>query len=262
MIPVVFATIAVGCGGGSSPSAPTSPTASISITVGNVTATSERTSTALVYHVTFQLRETGGSMGATITSVKLAFTNGAATVGDSTFTTAMVTPQLGAGSTLDSQRLNVTDDRSGAALADRVTITVNYTANGVAGSLTSSASAVGAPPAAPAPAPAPGAGTKYDGTYDFSIETTGPGGSVSTIVLPAGFFRIRNGQITSSDNTLTGGVTDSSFGNVKFNGPCPINGDGAVYTGIMAALATKNGMGEYVCNFGGIHKMWHAYNGK
>lgn len=104
-------------------------------------------------------------------------------------------------------------------------------------------------------------GGKYDGVYDFSIVTTSPSGNV-TKVMPSGFFIIRNGKISSSDNTISGSVKDN-FGTVEFTGPCPINGNGAKYTGLLSALATpKAGHGEYVCNFGGITRTWRVYNGK
>ena len=104
-------------------------------------------------------------------------------------------------------------------------------------------------------------GGKYDGVYDFSIVTTSPSGN-QTIVLPPGFFIVRNGIISSSDNTLSGSVTDN-FGNVVFTGPCPINNGSANFTGILDALAApKAGLGNYTCQIGGISRTWRAYNGK
>ena len=97
--------------------------------------------------------------------------------------------------------------------------------------------------------------------YDFSIVTTSPSGN-QTIVLPPGFFIVRNGIISSSDNTLSGSVTDD-FGNVVFTGPCPINNGSANFTGILDALAApKAGHGNYTCQIGGISRTWRAYNGK
>jgi len=103
---------------------------------------------------------------------------------------------------------------------------------------------------------------KYDGVYDFSIVVPKPGGGDSTMVLPAGFFIIRNGVISSSDSTLSGTVLDD-FGNISFTGPCTVNGLGANFTGIMDALAgPKFGQGSYTCQYGGITRTWRAYNGR
>ena len=102
----------------------------------------------------------------------------------------------------------------------------------------------------------------YDGVYDFSIVTTSPSGN-QTIVLPPGFFIVRNGIISSSDNTLSGSVTNFEFGNVVFTGPCHINNGSANFTGILDALAApKAGHGNYTCQIGGISRTWRAYNGR
>ena len=109
--------------------------------------------------------------------------------------------------------------------------------------------------------PGTGTGGKYDGVYDFSFVTSTPSGN-QTIVLPAGFFIVKNGVISSSDNTLSGKVLDD-FGNVQFTGPCPINNGTANFTGILDALAApKAGHGNYTCQIGGITRTWRAYNGK
>lgn len=106
----------------------------------------------------------------------------------------------------------------------------------------------------------PVTGGKYDAVYDFSFVTSTPGGN-QTIVLPAGFFIVKNGVISSSDNTLSGKVLDD-FGNVQFTGPCPINNGTANFTGILNAGNPKFGQGNYTCQIGGITRTWRAYNGK
>ena len=107
----------------------------------------------------------------------------------------------------------------------------------------------------------PDTGGKYDGVYDFSFVTSTPSGN-QTIVLPAGFFIVKKGVISSSDNTLSGTVTNEEFGNVQFTGPCPINNGIANFTGILNAGNPKFGQGNYTCQIGGITRTWRAYNGK
>ena len=112
-----------------------------------------------------------------------------------------------------------------------------------------------------APLTNPDTGGKYDGVYDFSFVTSTPSGN-QTIVLPAGFFIVKKGVISSSDNTLSGTVLDD-FGNVQFTGPCPINNGTANFTGMLNALSgPKFGQGNYTCQIGGITRTWRAYNGK
>ena len=53
----------------------------------------------------------------------------------------------------------------------------------------------------------PNNGGKYYGVYNFSFVTSTPSGN-QTIVLPSGFFIVKNGVISSSDNTLSGTVLD------------------------------------------------------
>lgn len=97
-----------------------------------------------------------------------------------------------------------------------------------------------------------------NGTYDFSFTWKDLSGTHVT-QLP-GFFRVRNGVISSSDGTLSGSV--DSFGKATYNGPCPTANGGAVYTGSMTALAIpKAGRGNYTCNVTGISNVWLIYNG-
>src|SRR5689334_2878287 len=157
---VFVAAVTTNCSKGSpGSSSPTSPTpgtpstSAVSLSVQSVSGTSERTSTGYLYHVTFTLKENGGRAGARVTSVRLDFFNGSSSVGGSTFpATDAPIPDVSPGGSVDSRRLNVTDDRAGVALADRVTVTVSYTAtDGPAGTVTGGPGTVSAPgPAAPA----------------------------------------------------------------------------------------------------------------
>ena len=105
-------------------------------------------------------------------------------------------------------------------------------------------------------APAPPTGVRaFDGTYDFIVTTTGPGGTQTDRRLTQ-YLRINNGSLTGSDGSLNGTVTSS--GTVTAVGACPINNDPADWTGTM--LANGTGSGTYRCRTGGISRGWRADN--
>lgn len=120
------------------------------------------------------------------------------------------------------------------------------------------------PPTPPTPGPpAPTAG-KYDGVYDFSWTHNAAGGGQTTRVFPR-LFVVRNGRISSSDGVLAGSVTNDTFGNVEFTGPCwDGSSGGATFTGILnAGSGPKFGQGTVVCK--NVHApggSWRVYNGR
>ncbi len=115
------------------------------------------------------------------------------------------------------------------------------------------------PTPTPTPAPAPARG-KYDGTYDTSLTHPSQGGQ-ETRVFPR-FFIVTNGTISSSDRTLSGSVTNETFGNVEFTGPCWANQFGARFTGILnAGSGSKFGEGTFTCNNGAPGGTWRVSNG-
>jgi hypothetical protein len=102
--------------------------------------------------------------------------------------------------------------------------------------------------------PPPPTGVRaFDGTYDFIVTTTGPGGTQTDRRLTQ-YLRINNGALSGSDGALNGTVTAS--GTVTAVGACPINNDPADWTGAM--LANGTGSGTYRCRTGGISRGWRA----
>jgi hypothetical protein len=81
-----------------------------------------------------------------------------------------------------------------------------------------------------------------------------------TVVAPSGYFRIRNGVISSSDGRMSGAVLDN-FGNVRFTYVCWDSTPGATWTGIVNALSSPalGGGGRYVCP-NAIGGSWRIYN--
>ena len=104
---------------------------------------------------------------------------------------------------------------------------------------------------------APPSGVRaYDGTYDFIITITGPGGT-NTDRRFSQYLVINNGSVTTTARDINGTVSSSGvWTNVV--GQCPINPDQATFTGTMATNGT--GSGEYVCRTGGIRRGWRAEN--
>jgi hypothetical protein len=102
--------------------------------------------------------------------------------------------------------------------------------------------------------PPPPTGVRaFDGTYDFIVTTTGPGGTQTDRRLTQ-YLRINNGALSGSDGALNGTVTAS--GTVTAVGACPINNDPADWTGAM--LTNGTGSGTYRCRTGGISRGWRA----
>ena len=108
------------------------------------------------------------------------------------------------------------------------------------------------------PATAPDALAERDGTYDFSF-VYNQNGTLRTVVLNR-YLIVRSGKISSNPSESSGSVLDN-FGNVRFEGPCPVNGGGAVYTGALNLRNPKGGQGNWRCNTGGATNTWRAYNG-
>jgi hypothetical protein len=88
--------------------------------------------------------------------------------------------------------------------------------------------------------PAP-AHPSFDGIYDYTYLSPGPGGT-ETHTFPV---RIASGVISSSGGEMTGRV--SSTGAVTFTLPCPINSGSASGTGTLNATS-RSGSGTYQCN--------------
>jgi hypothetical protein len=252
------------CGGGSSattsPSAP--PAAAVSnsvISVSDVTATTERTSTGVTYHLVLTVRETGNRSAATIASIRVNFSNGSRNGGATFDSSDNIVTALAAGGS-QVYRLGVTSDNA-TDLYNQVSFVVTFSdSSGVQGTFsTPAATSITPPSASPAPAPAPSG--KYDGTYDFFFKNPGPGGVTESRNLSR-FLIIRNSVVSSSDGTLAGAV--DGFGAIRFTGPCTINNSVADWTGNMnaSALAGSNfGQGSYTCRIaigGGSANTWQA----
>ena len=104
-----------------------------------------------------------------------------------------------------------------------------------------------APAPAPAPAPGPPAGGRFDATYDFSYTYPRPpsqGGGAITVVGPSGFFRIRNGVVSTSDGRASGSV--NSDGDVRFTYLCWDSVPDATFTGRVTSQQA-GGSGTYTC---------------
>ena len=134
---VFLTALTVSCSGSDSPTSPSAPTppatGSVSITVAEISATTERTPPGVTYHVRFTLRASG-PIGATVTALKVNLTNGTRN-GAATFDN--LSDQLVAGGT-SHERLRITNTNE-TDLYDAVSsVAVTYTdARGVGGSVTS-----------------------------------------------------------------------------------------------------------------------------
>jgi hypothetical protein len=111
-----------------------------------------------------------------------------------------------------------------------------------------------------ATSPSSSGSNQFDGVYDMSVAVptqVAPSG----VIVVSGFFHVTSGVISSSDNTLSGSVTDT-FGDVSFSGPCPVgNTGGATFAGIIDAGNPKFGQGTWTCSNGGASSSWRVYNG-
>ncbi len=101
--------------------------------------------------------------------------------------------------------------------------------------------------------------SRFDGTYDYNVQFPTPGGGTSSVSCSNCVF-IQNGNVTNIDGSFFGGVTDASFGNVEFSGPCPVAGT-ASYDGILNEGNPKNGSGNYTCIENGVTGRWSFLNG-
>ena len=110
-----------------SPSAPgTNPAA---LAVSSVVATVEKLSTGPVYHISFQLKETGGQSGATISSVLFTMPRGAATF-TSTYTPP-TTQRVPAGGSLDVGPIDITDTAGAStSIASEISVSVSFSDDG------------------------------------------------------------------------------------------------------------------------------------
>ena len=112
-----------------------------------------------------------------------------------------------------------------------------------------------------ATSPSSSGSNQFDALYDMSV-TVPTQVTPSGLIVLSGFFHVSSGVISSSDNTLSGSVTDT-FGDVSFTGPCPVgNTGGATFTGILDAGNPKFGQGKWVCSNGGASNSWRVYNGQ
>lgn len=223
----------------------------VAVSVGANTGAA-RTGTLTIAGQVVTVSQSGGSCTFTLSRTAVSAPIAASTAN------VTVTTQTGCGWTASASAfLNIVGASSGSGSG---TVNFGIAANaGVArvATLTIAGQTVTVTQSGAAPTPT----GRFDGTYDFSFVHPQPGGQ-RTQVLPAGFLRIRNGVITSSDGTANGAVLDD-FGNVRFTAPCWDGGGGlAVWTGIMSVAAGRTGLGNYVCQNGILGGTWRAYNGR
>lgn len=159
-IAACLVALSVSCSGNDSPSSPATPTApsapsapaagSVSLSVESLSATTERTSPGVTYHVRFTLRASG-SIGATVTALRVNLTNGRRS---GSATVESLSHQLAAGGTLD-ERLDVTSTNETDLFDAISSVAVTYTdARGTGGSVTSQSAPI-TPPVGPPPSPTP-----------------------------------------------------------------------------------------------------------
>jgi hypothetical protein len=100
----------------------------------------------------------------------------------------------------------------------------------------------------------------FDGTYNYSYQLNYAG--TEQYYNNAAQFIVSNGQISSNPSGFSGSVTDT-FGDVSFQGPCPVgNTGGATFTGILDNGNPKFGQGTWTCNNGGASDHWSVNNGQ
>lgn len=111
----------------------------------------------------------------------------------------------------------------------------------------------------PAPTPVPTTG-RFDATYDLSFQHPVQGGT-NTVPLSR-FVTIKNGVVSSSDGTVSGTVTDSATGAVRFTAPCWTSSGGtATWTGTLTVGPPKSGQGSYTCQNNINGGTWRVTNG-
>ena len=121
-----------------SPSAPAPNVTAVAVT--SVTATVEKVSTGAVYHISFQVKETGGQSGATISTVLFTLKSSPSTL-TSTYTPS-TTQRVPAGGSLDLGPVNITDTTGAStSIASEISVAVSFTDDaGRGGSVTATAS--------------------------------------------------------------------------------------------------------------------------
>jgi hypothetical protein len=242
---LAIAIIAVACSGGNS-SSPTSPS-------GPFSGSWVGTFGSPPVPITITLSQSGSTVSGTMTITSGPGVGQVLVQGTASGSTANVTFTNSDGSAVGVT--NATFTLNGGTMSTQWIGTGGIV---ITGTLTGGATPVAAPTA-------PSSGTKYDGTYNFFFKYPCPTGTCSNN-LP-NFLIIRNGNVTASDGSISGGSV-SSFGNITFTSACPINSSVATWTGVMnaSALAGANfGQGTYTCSFaigGGSNDSWQATQSK
>ena len=189
-------------------------------------------------------------------SASLAFT--ITNLGNSTLTVSGMTAPQGA----------FTGSWTSGAIAAGATqpVTINFTppaAQSYSGTLTvngdQTSGANTIPISATGVSGSSGGTARYDGTYDFTFRSPGPGGATVTNTT-ARYITITNGVIRSTDGAITSGSVNAA-GAVSFTSVCPINSGSASWTGTMntsAPAGSNTGSGGYTCSpaIGGSNNTW------
>ena len=163
----LLSVAAFGCGAGADGSStPTSPSPTppspapapaatgVTLLLTGVTATTERTATGLTYESVIVVNETRREMGATISSIRMALSNGSSSGGATWTANELGTVKLNAGAAL-AYRLRINSTNS-TNLYNQVHFVIAYTDDrGAAGTFTSPTTSITPPGATPSPAPSP-----------------------------------------------------------------------------------------------------------
>ncbi|MBI4265735.1 MAG: hypothetical protein HY657_15275 [Acidobacteria bacterium] len=205
---------AFACGGSSGAPAgpgtvdPPAATSAATLSVRTISAVTELSTGVFRYGVTVTVAETGGRSAATVTSVRLSFTNGTRNGASDPITNAFTPSQIAANGTATSRRINLDDDNATAStLMNSVTATVNYTDDrGVAGTTTSGSFSV----TPPTPTPAPASCTPGPGGTCMSMSRI----TVTCTFIPPGFEKNCSAVLPMHINTpiTSGRITVQVFG--------------------------------------------------
>jgi Protein of unknown function (DUF3761) len=197
---------------GKSPSTPTPPPAA-GLSVSSMTATAEATGTGATHRVSFQLRETSGKVGLTVSSsvFTLRLSDGRSGTGS----VDNLTIAVGAGQTVSSPSFALTN--SEPVFANTIDCLVRFTdANGNSGSATGSASVTQlTPPPSSSPSPNPNPTPNPTPSPTPSpTPTPGPNGpTCSASTVPSGTTAVCNDGTFSTSQNRSG--TCSSHGGVQ-----------------------------------------------
>ena len=180
-----------------SPSAPAPNTTAIA--VSSVNAIVEKVSSGAVYHISFQVKETGGQGGATVSTVLFTLKSGASTL-TATYTPT-TTQRVPAGGSLDLGPINITDNAGASTpMASEISVAVSFTDDaGRDGSAAAAASI-----AQPAPL------VTYTVSGLLTDGTSGPSGRMRGVVV----------EVIDGINTGLSATTDSA-GNYAITGISP-----------------------------------------